>query len=91
FIDINDYLYKGKVTPAFKTAMEKNKVDPYEACGVACFDWYEKYFQENYASLTRYQPKQEIPENPFATTKDWFIPTICGEGTATLLEAMSTL
>ena len=91
FIDINDYLYKGKVTPAFKVAMEKNGVDPYEACGVACFDWYEKYFQENYASLTRYQPKQEIPENPFATTKDWFIPTICGEGTATLLDAMSTL
>ena len=91
FIDINDYLYKGKVTPAFKVAMEKNGVDPYEACGVACFDWYEKYFQENYASLTRYQPKQEIPENPFATTKEWFIPTICGEGTATLLEAMSTL
>ena len=91
FIDIDDYINKKKVTPAFKVAMEKNGVDPYEACGVACFDWYEKYFQENYASLTRYQPKQEIPENPFATTKEWFIPTICGEGTATLLEAMSTL
>jgi len=91
FIDIDDYINKKKVTPAFKVAMEKNGVDPYEACGVACFDWYEKYFQENYASLTRYQPKQEIPENPFATTKDWFIPTICAEGTATLLEAMSTL
>ncbi len=91
FIDIDDYINKKKVTPAFKVAMEKNGVDPYEACGVACFDWYEKYFQENYASLTRYQPKQEIPENPFATTKDWFIPTICGEGTATPLEAMSTL
>jgi hypothetical protein len=91
FIDIDDYINKKKVTPAFKVAMEKNGVDPYEACGVACFDWYEKYFQENYASLTRYQPKLEIPENPFATTKDWFIPTICGEGTATPLEAMSTL
>ena len=91
FIDIDDYINKKKVTPAFKVAMEKNGLDPYEACGVACFDWYEKYFQENYASLTRYQPKQEIPENPFATTKEWFIPTICGEGTATLLEAMSTL
>ena len=91
FIDIDDCINKGKVTPAFKAAMEKNKVDPYEACGVACFDWYEKYFQVDYASLTRYQPKQEVPENPFATTKEWFIPTICGEGTATLLEAMSTL
>ena len=89
--DIWSYTQTGRVTPAFKVAMEKNGLDPYEACGVACFDWYEKYFQENYASLTRYQPKQEIPENPFATTKDWFIPTICGEGTATLLEAMSTL
>lgn len=91
FIDIDDCINKGKVTPAFKAAMEKNKVDPYEACGVACFDWYEKYFQVDYASLTRYQPKQEVPENPFATTKEWFIPTICGEGTATLLDAMSTL
>lgn len=91
FIDIDDYINKKKVTPAFKVAMEKNGVDPYEACGVACFDWYEKYFQVDYASLTRYQPKQEVPENPFATTKEWFIPTICGEGTATLLEAMSTL
>lgn len=91
FIDIDDYINKKKVTPAFKVAMEKNGVDPYEACGVACFDWYEKYFQENYASLTRYQPKQEIPENPFATTKDWFIPTICGEGTATLTDISSIL
>jgi hypothetical protein len=91
FIDIDDCINKGKVTPAFKAAMEKNKVDPYEACGVACFDWYEKYFQVDYASLTRYQPKQEVPENPFAITKEWFIPTICGEGTATLLDAMSTL
>ena len=91
FIDIDDCISKGKVTPAFKAAMEKNKVDPYEACGVACFDWYEKYFEVDYASLTRYQPKQEVPENPFATTKEWFIPTICGEGTATLLDAMSTL
>jgi len=82
YIDINEYLKSKTVVPAFKTAMEKNGLDPYEACGVACFDWYEKFFQENYASLTRYQPKQEVPENPFATTDDWFIPTICGEGTA---------
>lgn len=82
FIDIDDYINKNKVTPAFKTAMEKNGLDPYEACGVACFDWYEKYYQVNYASEERYQPKQEVPENPFATTNDWFIPTICGEGTA---------
>ncbi|MBO7592991.1 MAG: cellulase family glycosylhydrolase [Bacteroidaceae bacterium] len=91
FIDIDDYINKKKVTPAFKVAMEKNGVDPYEACGVACFDWYEKYFQENYASLTRYQPKQEIPENPFALNKEWFIPTICGEGTATLTDISSIL
>lgn len=91
FIDIDDYINKKKVTPAFKTAMEKNGVDPYEACGVACFDWYEKYFQVNYPSLTRYQSKQEIPENPFATKKDWFNPNICGEGTATLTELSSIL
>ena len=91
YIDIDDYINKKKVTPAFKAAMEKNGVDPYEACGVACFDWYEKYFQENYASLTRYQPKQEIPENPFAMKKDWFNPNICGEGTATITDLSSIL
>ena len=91
YIDIDDYINKKKVTPAFKAAMEKNGVDPYEACGVACFDWYEKYYQENYASDARYQPIQEVPENPFATKKDWFIPTICGEGTATLTDLSSIL
>lgn len=89
YIDIDDYINNNKVTPAFKVAMEKSQIDPYEACGVACFDWYAQYFLENYASLTRYQPKQEVPENPFAMKKDWFIPTICGEGTATLTDLSS--
>ena len=91
FIDIDSYIKNQKVVPAFKTAMEKNKVDPYEACGVACFDWYEKYYQVDYASAERYQPKQEVPENPFAFKADWFIPTICGEGTATLTDISSIL
>ncbi len=91
FIDIDSYINSKKVVPAFKTAMEKNKVDPYEACGVACFDWYEKYYQVDYASAERYQPKQDVPENPFAFKTDWFIPTICGEGTATLTDLSSIL
>ena len=91
YIDIDSYINNKKVVPAFKTKMEKNGVDPYEACGVACFDWYEKYYQVDYASAERYQPKQEVPENPFATKSDWFIPTICGEGTATLTDLSSIL
>ncbi|MBO4215916.1 MAG: cellulase family glycosylhydrolase [Bacteroidaceae bacterium] len=91
YIDIDSYINNKKVVPAFKTKMEKNGVDPYEACGVACFDWYEKYYQVNYASAERYQPKQEVPENPFAFKTDWFIPTICGEGTATLTDISSIL
>lgn len=92
YIDINDYLYNNKkVTPAFKTAMKQNQVDPYEACGVACFDWYEKYFQENYASLTRYQPLQQYPEDPFELSQEWFKPSIIQQGSAQHTASFSIL
>ena len=91
YIDIDDYIKKGKVTPAFKTAMEKNNVDPYEACGVACFDWYEKYFQVNYASLTRYQLEQVYPDDPFELSTDWFNPSIIKQGTAQHTSVYSNL
>lgn len=91
YIDIDDYINNKKVTPAFKVKMEKNGVDPYEACGVACFDWYEKYAKVDYPSTERYQPIQEIPENPFELSKEWFNPTILYEGTATHNSSMSTL
>ena len=91
YIDIDDLIKNGKVTPAFKTAMEANGVDPYEACGVACFDWYEKYAQVDYPSSERYQPKQEVPENPFELSNEWFNPTILYEGSAKHTATMSTL
>lgn len=48
FIDIDAYINNRKVVPAFKTAMEANGVDPYEACGVACFEWYKEYYHQDY-------------------------------------------
>lgn len=47
FLDIDVYLKTGKVVPAFKDAMEKNGLDPMEACGAACFKWYEDYAKVN--------------------------------------------
>lgn len=93
YIDIDDYVKDNKkiVTPAFKKTMEAQGVDPYEACGVACFDWYEKYYQVDYPAAERYQPKQVVPENPFELSNDWFNPTILYEGTASHKSAMSTL
>jgi len=91
YIDIDDYVNKKKVTPAFKTAMEKNGVDPYEASGVACFEWYADYAKVNYPSTGRYQPAQVVPDNPFERSKEWFNPTILYENTATHTSAMSTL
>lgn len=92
YIDINDYLYNNKkVTPAFKTAMKQNQVDPYEACGVACFDWYEQYFQVDYASLTRYQPLQQYPEDPFELSQEWFKPSIIQQGSAQHTASFSIL
>ena len=49
FIDVDDYINKKKVTPAYKTEMEKNGVDPAEASGVTCFAWYKEWAKENYA------------------------------------------
>ncbi len=91
FIDIDDYINHKKVTPAFKTAMEAKGVDPHEACGVACFEWYADYAKVNYAAFERYQPMQEVPENPFERSKEWFNPTILYENSATHMAAMSTL
>ncbi|MBQ9640609.1 MAG: cellulase family glycosylhydrolase [Bacteroidaceae bacterium] len=91
FLDIDTYLKTKKVVPAFKTAMEANGLDPYEASGVACFQWYADYAKVDYPSVWRYQPLQEVPENPFAVTKDWFIPTILYEGSATYGASMNTL
>lgn len=89
YIDIDDYINKKKVTPAFKTIMEKNKVDPYEACGVACFQWYEEYAKVNYPSAERYQPLQEVPERPFEMSKNWFQTSIIQENTATFTSFLS--
>lgn len=91
YIDIDDYINKKKVTPAFKVKMEKHGVDPYEACGVACFDWYEQYSKVNYPSTERYQPIQVIPENPLELSNDWFIANILYEGKASHGATMSTL
>ena len=91
YIDIDDYINNKKVTPAFKTAMEANGLDPHEGSGVACFEWYADYAKVNYPSTERYQPHQEVPENPFALTKEWFNPTILYEGTATHGASLSSL
>ena len=89
FIDIDDYINKKKVTPAFKVAMEKNGVDPYEACGVACFQWYEEYAKVNYPSTERYQPLQEVPERPLEMSKDWFQTSIIQDNAATFASFLS--
>lgn len=89
YIDIDDYINKKKVTPAFKAAMEKNGVNPYEACGVACFQWYEEYAKVNYPSAERYQPLQEVPERPFELSKNWFQTSIIQENSATFASFLS--
>ncbi|MBQ9363154.1 MAG: cellulase family glycosylhydrolase, partial [Bacteroidaceae bacterium] len=91
YIDIDSYINNKEVVPAFKTAMEANGVNPYEASGVACFQWYAAYAKENYPFAERYQPVQEIPENPFDFTKGWFNPTILYENTASVGTLMTTL
>lgn len=46
-----------------------------EACGETCFDWYEDYAKENYASFERYQ-NIEYPEDPFERSDAWFDPYV---------------
>ena len=91
YIDIDSYIKNKKVVPAFKAAMEANGVNPYEASGVACFEWYADYAKVNYPWMERYQPRQEIPENPFALQEGWFNPTILYENTVSFGSKMATL
>ena len=67
YIDIDSYIKNNRynVVPAFKTAMEANGLDPHDASGVACFEWYADYFTRDYSASERYQPLQVVPENPF--------------------------
>ena len=91
YIDIDQYINNKKVVPAFKTAMQANGLDPHEGSGVACFEWYADYAKVNYPSATAYQPRQVVPDNPFELSKEWFIPTILYEGSATHSANMSSL
>lgn len=62
YIDVDDYINRKKVTPAYKTAMEKNGLDPWEASGVACFAWYKEWAKENYARPDLNSVESEIVE-----------------------------
>lgn len=61
-----------------------------EACGEACFEWYEQYAKVDYPSFEFYQDKP-YPENPFELSNSWFIPNIFYEGSAKHSSTMSTL
>lgn len=61
-----------------------------EACGEACFDWYEEYAKVDYPSFEYYQDKP-YPENPFELSSTWFKANIVYENTATHSSAMSTI
>lgn len=78
---------KETIIPAFKKDMEQGGLDPFDGCGVACFQWYADYAKVNYASETRYQPLQEYPENPFEFSQTWFNPSIIKQSTATHVRA----
>lgn len=62
YIDIDDYINKKKVTPAYKTAMEKNGLDPGEGSGVACFAWYKEWAKQNYARPDLSQVESEVAD-----------------------------
>lgn len=61
-----------------------------EACGEACFQWYEEYSKVDYPSFEFYQ-EASYPENPFELSDKWFIPNILLESTAKHASSMSTL
>lgn len=48
YIDWTKSNSTGHSYPAFKDAMEKSGLDPYDGSGVACFDWYAQYAKVDY-------------------------------------------
>lgn len=45
YMDWN-YFQKGIAYPAFKDAMIKDGLDPFDGCGAACFQWYKDYYHQ---------------------------------------------
>lgn len=84
YIDIDSYwkYNKKKVVPAFKTAMEKNGLDPAEGSGVACMEWYADYAKVDYSAAERYQPVQQI-DNPVDVKNGAFVDDILYANTVT--------
>lgn len=74
YIDVDDYINKKKVTPAYKTEMEKNGLDPMEASGVACFAWYKEWAKENYA-----RPDLSTIEGDFEITAEDSLARMVGQ------------
>ncbi len=48
-IDIDKYLNEKKVVAAFSEKMTADGLDPREACGQACLDWYAEYAKVDFA------------------------------------------
>lgn len=50
YLDVDAYIDNNKkdIVPAFKTKMEAAGKDPYEASGVACWQWYKDYYYQQH-------------------------------------------
>ncbi len=64
YIDIDNYIKEGKVTPAFQG------VD--EACGEPLMQWFGEWADTLYPSNVRYYEDREISDNPFDVKSDNF-------------------
>ncbi len=62
-----------------------------EACGEACWKWYKDYAQVNYPSEERYQPYQEVPQNPLALQADWINTHLLYENAFTKATSYSSI
>lgn len=74
-IDMDYYLNTGEVRPAFTEKMTANGVDPMEACGKACMDWYAEYAKENFAR----PDYKNLSTNLNSTQKNFINPVIAAD------------
>ena len=88
YLDWSSYLPKPNLNRYTEPDISRVTVKPAftgveEACGEACWKWYKEYAQVNYPSEERYQPYQEIPQNPLALEANYVNPHLLYENTFT--------
>ena len=80
YIDIDSYINNNKVIPAFS-----NKTGGDEACGVACFNWYKTYAEENMERINYVPTTEDLDIESITASSNNFTISVGSNAVVTII------